>query len=354
MVEIEHAGHPVEAEAVDPVFVEPEAAVGEQEVQDLDLAVVEAARVPGTVPAARPAVEVLMQGPVEAAQALDLVGYGVGVHQVHDHGDPRAVGGIHQRLQVVRGPEARAGGEKIRHLVAEGAVIRVLLNGHELDGVVSGRGDARQYLLGELAPGPDFLLGLSHSEMDFVDERCDGLAPEARVAPREGCFRAPDLGVEDEGGRVLHNPPGPGRDAVALAVLPVELQAVEIAVAQGFFGEPQLPDPLGVRALELEERLFVPSGRISDEEEAGGVRGPFPQHPLVPLQVQPEVLMPRGEIGQGQPAARQAFLRRVDETEPAADAVGIGLKNRVAVNHALDDSLNGQGWGARWMGHGRL
>ena len=219
----------------------------------------------------------------------------------------------------------------------------MLLNGHELEGVVSGSNDARQGLLGELAPGPDFLLGLSHARVDLVDERCDGFASEARVLPREGCFRVPDLGVEDESGGVLHDPPGPDRDAVALAAAPVDPQAEEIAVAQRFFRQAQLPDAVLVFARECKRLRFLPAGRIPDKKDAGGVRRPLPENPLVPAQVQPEVLMPRGEIGQGQPAARQAFLRRIDEAEPAADAVGIGLKHRVAANHALDDSLNGQG-----------
>ena len=47
----EHRGNAVEAIAVETVLVEPEAAVREKEMENVGLAVVEAAAVPGAMPA---------------------------------------------------------------------------------------------------------------------------------------------------------------------------------------------------------------------------------------------------------------------------------------------------------------
>ena len=57
---VEHGGDAVEAEAVEAVLVEPELAVGEQEVEHFVAAVVEAERVPGAVFAPLAGVEVLV------------------------------------------------------------------------------------------------------------------------------------------------------------------------------------------------------------------------------------------------------------------------------------------------------
>ncbi len=281
VVAVEHAGDTVEAESVEPVFVQPEAAVGQQKMQDLDLAVVEAARVPGPVQPPRPVVEVLVQGAVEAAEALDLVGGGVGVNQVHDHRDPLTVGGVHQGLQVLGGPEAGAGRKEIGHLVAERGVVGVLLNGHELDGVVAGAHDARQNCGGELAPGPDFLLSLGHADVDLVDERCRGRPAKVRVAPGIGRGGAPDLGVEDQGFGVLNDPAGEGRDTVAAPPRPVDAQPVEVAVPQQALRQAQLPDVPGLLALERETFQFLPAGRVPDQENPLGIRRPLAQDPLV-------------------------------------------------------------------------
>ncbi len=96
-------------------------------MQHLRLAVVEAARVPGDVIAAVALVEVLVGGAVEARQALDLVVHRVRVHEVHDDRAAQAVGGVDQGLQFLRRAEARRAGEEVGHVVAERAVVGVLL-----------------------------------------------------------------------------------------------------------------------------------------------------------------------------------------------------------------------------------
>ncbi len=92
MVVVEHGGDAVEAETVELVLVEPEFAVGEQEVEHAVLAVVEAERIPCRVLAARVTVEVEVIAAVEASQSLKLVLDRMGMHYVHDDGDSHLVG----------------------------------------------------------------------------------------------------------------------------------------------------------------------------------------------------------------------------------------------------------------------
>ncbi len=74
-------------------------------MEDLGFPVVEAPRVPGPVIAPFTLVEILVERAVETADPLHLVGGGVGVDDVHDDGDPQAVGGIDERLEILGGAE---------------------------------------------------------------------------------------------------------------------------------------------------------------------------------------------------------------------------------------------------------
>jgi hypothetical protein len=68
----------------------------------------------------------------------------MGMDQVHDHGNAPFVGRIDQVHEIFRRTEPGRRGEKAGDMVAEGAVIGMLLDGHELNGVVAGIDDARQ------------------------------------------------------------------------------------------------------------------------------------------------------------------------------------------------------------------
>ena len=171
MMQIHHAGHTVEAEAVDPVFVQIKAAVGEQEVQHLRLRVVEAQRIPAGMLAPAPLVEIGVAGAVELRQPLDLVLHRVGVHQVDDYPEAAAVGGVHQRLELIRRAETARDREEIRNVVAEAAVVGVSHHRHQLDGVVAARGDLRQDFFAVFVEGADLRLLLRHADVGFVDQR---------------------------------------------------------------------------------------------------------------------------------------------------------------------------------------
>ena len=144
VVTVEHAGDPVKAKPVQAILVQPETAVGEQKPQDTDLAVVEAARTPGRVPAGRPGVKILAVRAVETAEPLHVIGRGMGVNQIHDHRKAQLMGRIDQVLERFGGAEARGNRKEAGDLVAERGVIGVLLDGHQLQGVVAGGSHPRQ------------------------------------------------------------------------------------------------------------------------------------------------------------------------------------------------------------------
>ncbi len=230
VVVVEHRGDAVESEAVEFVLLEPELAVGEQEVKHAVLAVVEAERIPCRVLAARVAVEVEVVAAVEAAEALDFVLDGVRVHDVHDHGDAHRVRLVDELLELVGGAEARRCGVEVADVIAERAVVGVLLHGHELDGVVAVLGYARQHVAAELVVCPDALLVLGHSDVGLVDEQGIGVGRELADLEFIGMLGGVDLGREYLCVVVLHDAAGVCGQTVSLASGPEHAEFVEVAV----------------------------------------------------------------------------------------------------------------------------
>ena len=103
---VEHRGHAVEAETVELVFIEPEFAVAQQEIDYGILSIVEAERIPCRVLASAVAVEVLVVAAVEASQTLHLVFHGVGVYDIHNHRQTMGVCIVDKTLQLFRSAEA--------------------------------------------------------------------------------------------------------------------------------------------------------------------------------------------------------------------------------------------------------
>ena len=95
---VEHRGHSVEAETVELVFIEPEFAVAQQEIDYGIFSIVEAERIPCRVLASAVAVEVLVVAAVEASQTLHLVFHGVGVYDIHNHRQAMGVGIVDKML----------------------------------------------------------------------------------------------------------------------------------------------------------------------------------------------------------------------------------------------------------------
>ena len=150
VVVVQHRGDAVEAEAVELEDLQPILTVGEEEVHDVVASVVEAQRVPSGMIAARPFVEEERAGAVIACQPFDLIAYGMTVHEVHDDLETSCVSSIDERLQFVGRTEAATGCEEAGDMVAKGAIVRMLLDGHDLNGIIPEVNDTGKDLLLEL------------------------------------------------------------------------------------------------------------------------------------------------------------------------------------------------------------
>ena len=191
VVEVEHRGHGVDADAVGVELLEPEQRVGDEEVADLVAPVVEDQRAPVGVRAAARVGVLVERGAVEAGER-EVVAREVRRDPVEDHADAVLVQAVDELAQVVGRAEARRRGEVARHLVAPGARERVRHHRQQLDvGEAHVLGVGAQ-LVGQLEVGqrPVALERVQppRAEMDLVDrhravERADSRAAR-RATPR--------------------------------------------------------------------------------------------------------------------------------------------------------------------------
>ena len=149
VVEVEHRGDRVDADAVDVELLEPVERVGDQEVADLLAPEVEDVGAPvGVLAAAR--VRVLVERrAVEPGQREVVLGE-VRRHPVDDHADAGVVQGLHEPAEAVGVAEARGRRVVRRDLVAPRAAERVLHHGQQLDVGEAHLDDVRRELLGQL------------------------------------------------------------------------------------------------------------------------------------------------------------------------------------------------------------
>ena len=132
IVEIQHRGDGVDPQPVDVVAVEPEQGIGHQEVAHLGPAVVEDQGPPVGVPSTLRIGVLIEGGPVEATQR-EIVCREMRGDPVEDYPDPRPVQQVDHRREVGRRPESRGRGVIAGHLIAPGAVERMLGQRQELD-----------------------------------------------------------------------------------------------------------------------------------------------------------------------------------------------------------------------------
>ena len=131
VIQIKHIGHRIDAQPVNMEFLQPEQRVGNQEALDLGAAVIKVGGSP--FPVLRPLLIIrLVKGlPVEMTQSLIVLAE-MARHPVHDDGNAVFMGLVYQIHEVLR--FAVAAGYRIIacSLIAPGAIIGMLTEGHEL------------------------------------------------------------------------------------------------------------------------------------------------------------------------------------------------------------------------------
>ncbi len=161
VVEVEHGGNGVDAQAVEVELAEPPVGRGEQEAAHLVAAVVEDVGAPIGMQAEARVFVLVQRGAVETGEC-PVVLREVAGHPVEQHAEAGLVAGVDEGAQVVRRAVARAWREVAGGLVAPGFVERVFGDGQQFEmgvALLHGVGDQP---LGQFAPQVGRAIGVAH------------------------------------------------------------------------------------------------------------------------------------------------------------------------------------------------
>ena len=334
VVEVEHRGDAVDAQAVGVELLEPVERVGVEEVTHLVAPEVEDVGAPLGVPAAA-RVGVLVEGGAVELGQRPLIGGEVARHPVEDDADAGLVQPVDEALEAVGVAEAGVGGEVGGDVVAPRAAERVLHHRHQLHVGEAELGDVGHEGVGQLVPGVEALVVVlaPGPEVHLVGGHGGGHrlllgagGHPVRVAPGVGGL------VHAGGGERWHL--GVRGQRVGL-VAPVPVGAEDGVLVGGAGGEPgheELPHAGGAELAHGREAA-VPAVELGGEPHGARVGCPHRERRagdrlgagrLVVVDPRPEDL-PEVLV------AALADQVEVHLAERGQEAVGVVLLDRVAV-----------------------
>ncbi len=239
-------------------------------------------------------------------------------------------------------------------MIAEGAVVGVLLHRHQLDRVVSGPGDAWQDEVGEFTVGVHPRLLAGHAGVAFVDDwGVDGGRVEFML-PDVFILGVPDLSAEVVGFLVLDGAEDAGGDAVAFrAVGADDVEFDLVFVGEGVGGERGLP----IAFAGFGQRVSggVPLVEIADQRDGFGLGCPFADGPLAGLGValDSKVLVTVGVSGDRLVAGFDRLQFVVEAFHASLDRSGVRFQPWViddefrGLAHEWIECVSRAGWGRR-------
>ena len=224
---------------------------------------------------------------------------------------------VDELLQLFGRAEARRRGEERTYVIAETAVIGVLLNGHNLYAVVTLFDDARQHVLAKLIVCAHLFSVLRHADMAFVNQQRGGVGLERLFLKHVFLFGSPHLCAEYLCVVVLHHAAAPSRNALAFAAFPVHFEFVEVLMFEGFRRELEFPVARVFEALKGIFFVFLPAVEIAYEINRRGIGCPFADYPTLFRLVQAEIQMAVGKFRERFLAGRE-FVEFVEHMVVAA------------------------------------
>ena len=261
------------------------------------LAVIEAEAVPSRMFVAFAGIEILVGVASQIAESLHLVLHSVAVYDIHDDGDAVLVCLIDKGLQFLGRSEAAGSCKEAADMIAEGSVIRMFLDGHNLNAVISVCLDTGQHVLTKLVVRAHLLSVLRHTDVAFIYKQRRLCRLKRFLLPFILFLRIPYLCGEYLCLLVLHHAVTPCRYSFAMTAVPIDVHLVEVAMLDGLSRELQLPVAMLVKALCLILVRFLPSVEVANEINLCGVRSPLTEHPSACGLMQSVIFVSVGKIG---------------------------------------------------------
>ena len=208
------------------------------------------------------------------------------------------MGGIDKFLQFLGGTETTRWCEERTDVIAEGAIVRMFLNSHHLNAVVSILDYTRQHVVLKLGIGAHLLSILSHTHVALVDEQRVLLGFEIFLLELVGLLRIPHLSGEYLRIVVLYHATAPSGNTLTFSPIPLDLHLIELAVLKSLFRKLQFPVACAFDALATVFVGFLPVVEVAYQIDVGGIGSPLTEHPALSELVQAEIQMTGGEVRQ--------------------------------------------------------
>ena len=180
-------------------------------------------------------------------------------------------------------------------MVSERTVIRMLLNCHNLNTIVSVFLDSWQYILTELIVCAHLFGILSHSDMALVYKQRRLVGLELCLLPFIR-FGIPNLCREYLCLLILNHTSSPSRDTFTHSTVPIYMHLEQIAMLDSFLREFQLPIASLVNTLSAITLALGPAIEVAYQINCSSVRSPFTEHPSTLCLVQAIVFMSVSKI----------------------------------------------------------
>ena len=250
VVMVKHGSRPIKSEPVKVEFLQPVADIGKEKLLHFPFAVVEQLGIPALVVASCTGMEVLIGTSVKFIETFEDVFHRMGMHDVHDDGNPHFMGGVDQAFELLRCPKSGRRSKEIGDMVAEGTVIRMFHHGHHLDGSVASGFDSGEDQFFEFLVGADPEFFLSHAHVAFVDQGHLSRLFQGKmlICPSKITFGKPELPGKVVGFFVLNHPSDVGRNPVEVSIIGsddpnFDLAAVNKGMLVWVKGKENLPIP---------------------------------------------------------------------------------------------------------------
>ena len=182
-------------------------------------------------------------------------------------------------------------------MIAEGTIIRMLLDSHNLNAVVTILDDTWQHILLKLSVSTNLLCILRHTDMAFIDKQRCHIWSEGFLLPFIW-FRIPYLCRENLGLVVLYYALCPCRNTLTFSTFPVNFHLEEIAMFHGFLRKLEFPVAGILYSFGTILFVFLPVVEVTYQIDVCSIRSPLTEHPSTGCFMQSEILVSVGKIAQ--------------------------------------------------------
>lgn len=140
------------------------------------------------------------------------------VYDIHEDVNPHTMGSINKLLEFFRCSEPRGDCERAGDVITEGAIVSMLCDCHDLNGIVSKTLDSRENIIGKLIKCMNTRIYSGHSNVRFVNLKSMMLLGTHVLELVLG-FWPPELGVIEFGIVILDHPAAPDWNTICPFIL---------------------------------------------------------------------------------------------------------------------------------------